>query len=361
MERTGDQPRDGTPVQRVEVSISARSVGILLALAALIAIAILVLDTLVSIAIALVFALALSVPVDALERRGMRRSLAAVLVFAVAFICIFVLVAAIANPVYNEIRAFADALPGYVDDLENDSAIQGLIQDADLTEKIKDGLQDFAGEIPSTASALLGTAGGIFSSVLNLITLTFLTLYLVLELPRIQHGIAALMRPENGERFEALSSEVARSVSMAVLGNIAISVLAGVVMGGAAWALGLPYPIVLGIVVGLLDLIPTIGATIAAVILGLVALTVGIVPAILIVLIDLVYQQIENYIVQPAVMREAVELSAFTTVAVVIIGLALLGVVGAIIAVPVAGAIRLILLDMSRERRERMAALRASA
>ncbi len=96
-------------------------------------------------------------------------------------------------------------------------------------------------------------------------------------------------------------------------------------------------------------------------ILGLVALTVGIVPAILIVLIDLVYQQIENYIVQPAVMREAVELSAFTTVAVVIIGLALLGVVGAIIAVPVAGAIRLILLDMSRERRERMAALRASA
>jgi predicted PurR-regulated permease PerM len=148
---------------------------------------------------------------------------------------------------------------------------------------------------------------------------------------------------------------------MAVLGNIAISVLAGVVMGGAAWALGLPYPIVLGIVVGLLDLIPTIGATMAAVILGLVALTVGIVPAILIVLIDLVYQQIENYIVQPAVMREAVELSAFTTVAVVIIGLALLGVVGAIIAVPVAGAIRLILLDMSRQRRERMAALRASA
>ncbi len=201
MERTGDQPRDGTPVQRVEVSVSTRSVAIFVVLAALIAIAIVLLDTLVSIAIALIFALALSVPVDALERRGMRRGLASVLVFALAFVCVFVLVAAIANPVYDEARQFADALPGYVEDLENDSAVQGLLQDADLTEKIKDGLQNFAGELPSTAGTVLGTAGGIFGSVLNLVTLTFLTLYLVVELPRIQHGIAALMRPDNAERF----------------------------------------------------------------------------------------------------------------------------------------------------------------
>jgi predicted PurR-regulated permease PerM len=361
MERSADQPGDGTPVQRVEVSVSTRSMAILVALVALIAIAIVLLDTLVSIAIALVFALALSIPVDALERRGVRRGLAAVLVFAAVFICVFILVAAIANPVYDEIRQFADALPGYVEDLENDSALQGLLEDTDLTQKVKDGLSDFAGELPSAASTLLGTAGGVFSSVLNLVTLTFLTLYLVVELPRIQHGIAALLRPENAERFEALSSEVARSVSMAVLGNLAISVFAGVVLGSAAWALGLPYPVVLGIVVGLLDLIPTIGATIAGVILGLVGLTVGLGPAVAIVVIDILYQQVENYIVQPAVMRQAVELSAFTTVAVVIIGFALFGVVGAIIAVPVAGAIRLILVDMTRDRRERMAALRASA
>jgi predicted PurR-regulated permease PerM len=361
MERPGNQARDGSPVQRVEVSVSTRSVAILVGLTALVAIAIVLLDTLVSIVIALVFALALSVPVDALERRGVRRGLAAVLVFAVVFVFVFVLVAAIANPVYDEVRQFVEALPGYVNDLENDSAVQGFLQDTDLTQEVKDGLQNFAGGLPSTAGTLLGTAGGVFSSVLNLVTLTFLTLYLVVELPRIQHGIAALMRPENAERFEALANEVARSVSMAVLGNLAISVFAGAVMGGAAWALGIPYPVVLGIVVGLLDLIPTIGATIAGVILGLVGLTVGLAPAIAIVIVDVIYQQVENYIVQPAVMRQAVELSAFTTVAVVIIGFALLGVVGAIIAVPVAGAIRLILQDMSRDRRARMAALRASA
>jgi predicted PurR-regulated permease PerM len=113
--------------------------------------------------------------------------------------------------------------------------------------------------------------------------------------------------------------------------------------------------------VGILDLIPTIGATIAGVILGLIGLTVGIVPAVVIVLIDIVYQQVENYIVQPTVMRQAVELSPFTTIAAVIVGAALLGVVGAILAVPIVGAIRVVLLEVTRERRERMAALRASA
>ena len=361
MERSGNERGAQAPVQRVEVSVSARSLGILLALAALIAIAIVILDTLVSILIALVFAMALSVPTDMLERRGMRRGLAALVVFAVAFAFVLLIVVAIASPVYDEISQFADALPGYVNDLQHDSAVQGFIKDSGLVDKIKDGLGSFAGEVPSTANTLLGTASGVFSSLLNLVTLSFLTLYLVMELPRIQHGIAALLTPEKGDRFEPLATKVTRSVSMAVLGNLAISVLAGTVMGGSAALLGLPYPVVLGIIVGVLDLIPTIGATIAAVILGLVALTVGLGAAIAIVAIDLVYQQVENYIVQPAVMKEAVELTAFTTVAVVVIGLALLGVVGAILAVPVAGAIRLILLDITRERRERMAALRASA
>jgi predicted PurR-regulated permease PerM len=361
MESTGDQSREEVPLQRVEVSVSARSMAILIALAALIAIAIVILDILISVLLAFVLALALSVPVSSLEQRGMGRGKAALLVFAIAFLGVFLIAVAVASPVYDEIRNFADALPGYVDDLRNDSALKGFIEDSGLTDKIREGLQDFAAEIPSAATTLLGTAGSVFSSVLNLVTLTFLTLYLVTELPSIRRTVADLLPPSRAQRFETLALRVERSVSLAVLGNIAISILAGVVMGGSAWALGLPYPIVLGIIVGLLDLIPTVGATIAAVILGLVGLTVGLLPAVAIVLIDLVYQQIENYIVQPVVMREAVQLSAFTTIAAVLIGGALLGVVGAILAVPIAGAIRVILEDLTSGRRERMAALRTSA
>jgi predicted PurR-regulated permease PerM len=361
MEPTGEQSREDPPVQRVQVSVSVRTLAILIGLAALIAMGIVILDTLISILLAFVFALALSVPVSGLEKRGWNRGRASLVVFAITFVGAFLIVVAIANPLYDEILNFSDALPGYVDDLKHDSAIQGLIQDAGFTDNVKEGLQNFASDLPSTATTLLGTAGSVFSGVLNLVTLSFLTLYLVMELPSLRHGIANLLEPDRAKRFESLALRVERSVSLAVLGNIAISVLAGVILGGSAWALGLPYPVVLGIVVGILDLIPTIGATIAGVILGLIGLTVGIVPAVVIVLIDIVYQQVENYIVQPTVMRQAVELSPFTTIAAVIVGAALLGVVGAILAVPIVGAIRVVLLEVTRERRERMAALRASA
>src|SRR5262245_1026274 len=361
MEPTAEQPREDPPVRRVQITVSPRSIIVLLALAALIAIAIVILDTLISILLAFIFALALSVPVSSLEKRGWGRTRASLVAFAVTFIGAFLIVVPVANPVYGEIQNFPDALPGYVDDLKHDSAIQGLVGDAGFTDKVKETLQNFAADLPNTATTLLGTAGSVFSGVLNLVTLSFLTLYLVIELPSIRQGISGLLEPNSAKRFESLALRVERSVSLAVLGNIAISVLAGVVMGGSAWALGLPYPVVLGIFVGLLDLIPTIGATIAGIVLGLIGLTVGLGEAVAIVVIDIVYQQVENYIVQPTVMRQAVELSPFTTIAAVIIGAALLGVIGAILAVPVAGAIRVVAMDLTRERRERMAALRASA
>jgi predicted PurR-regulated permease PerM len=358
MDGPEDEPPTRAGLRRVEVTISPRTLGILVGLGVLIALAILVLPVLVAMAIWLVLALALSVPVDALERRGMGRTRAALIVFAVAFVIVVLIVVAIASSIYSEIRDFVDALPGYVVELENDSELRHLIQESGFAQGIRDNLDTFASELPTHATSLLGAASGVFGSVLGLVTLTFLSFYLVMELPAIVRGVAALMPPEQAARFETVSAAVARTVSLAVLGNIAISVIAGVVMGGAAWILGLPYPIVLGIVVGLLDLIPNVGATIAAVILGLIGLTVGIVPAVVIVIVDFVYQQVENYIVQPAVMREAVELSPFTTIVVVIMGAALLGVVGAILAVPVAGAIRVVLLELTRERRARMAALR---
>ena len=99
------------------------------------------------------------------------------------------------------------------------------------------------------------------------------------------------------------------AVSSSLIGNVAISLLAGTVAGVSAWLLGLPFPIVLAVITGLLDLIPQVGATVAAVILTFVALTVGTTEAIITVIIQLVYQQLENYVVAPIVYRRAVELS----------------------------------------------------
>jgi len=152
--------------------------------------------------------------------------------------------------------------------------------------------------------------------------------------------------------------ESIHAVSSSLIGNIAISIVAAVVAGVSAWAFGLPFPLVLAVITGLLDLIPQVGATIAAVILVLVALTVSTPAAIAMAVIQLIYQQLENYVVYPLVYRRAVELSPFTTIVAVLIAGSILGVLGAILAVPFAAVVKIALREATRPRRERMAALK---
>jgi predicted PurR-regulated permease PerM len=153
--------------------------------------------------------------------------------------------------------------------------------------------------------------------------------------------------------------ESIQGVSSSLIGNLAISLVAAVVAGVSAWALGLPFPIVLAVITGFLDLIPQVGATVAAVILVAVALTVSTTAAVVMLVIQLVYQQLENYVVYPIVYRRAVELSAFTTIVAVLLAGSLLGVVGAILAVPFAAVIKIVLREAGAPRRARMAALRS--
>jgi predicted PurR-regulated permease PerM len=124
--------------------------------------------------------------------------------------------------------------------------------------------------------------------------------------------------------------------------------------------LGTPYPLVMGIVAGLLDMVPMIGATLAGVILVLATLTQGLVPALIMLAIVLLYQQFENYVLQPTILGKAADVSGFTVIASVMVFGALFGVVGAIIAVPIAASIQIATQELTADRRARMAALRAA-
>ena len=147
-------------------------------------------------------------------------------------------------------------------------------------------------------------------------------------------------------------------MSFTLIGNIVISVIAGTVVGVAAAIVGAPSPAALALIVGLLDLIPQIGATIAAIIVTVLTLIAsGPADAAIMLAVILVYQQAENYLIQPAVMNKAVELSGFATIAVVLVGGALLGVVGAVLAVPVAASVKIVLHELTEGRRAEMAAL----
>jgi predicted PurR-regulated permease PerM len=346
------------PPPQVAIVIPVRTMLAVLGFSVLVVLALLSLGTLISIFLASVLAFGLDPIVGSLVRRGWGRGRASLTVFAALFASVFVLVLVTAGPVWDQIVEFVKGLPALWDELTSKPAFQSWIGSADADQTIKKGLQELAKGLPDAANALLGFAGGVFGSVLSLVTLTFLSLFLLMERPQITDWLFGFTQPEVERRWRPVVEDSISAVSTSLIGNIAISCVAATVAGLSAWAFGLPFPVVLALITGLLDLIPQVGATIAAVILTLVALTVSTEAAIAMVIIQLIYQQVENYIVYPIVYKKAVSLTAFTTVASVLLAGALLGVVGAILAVPFAAVIKTVIHEAGAPRRERMAELR---
>ncbi len=344
---------------RVEVIVSARTVLIALGVLLGIVLVVVVQEALLSIALAMVFVLGLDPPVTALERRGWGRGKAALFVFAVISLAVFTIVVWAAAPVWIDVREFVQKLPGYIDEAQSNAPLTNIDEGTEAFAKLQSVAQDAAKHIPEAAKNLLGAAAGAVGSVFSLVTLAFLTLFGTISKPALQGSALALMVPDTAARVDGTIDRVSRTISFALLGNIAISVIAGTVVGLAAWAVGAPSPIVLALIVGLLDLIPQVGSAIAAFIVCIITLIgSGLGPALVLLVVILVYQQVENYIIQPAVMKTAVELSPFATIAVVMVGSALLGVVGAVLAVPVAASVKIVLNELTSGRRARMDALR---
>jgi predicted PurR-regulated permease PerM len=347
--------------QRVEILIPVRTLLVLAAFGGLVVLAIVSFGTLLSIFVAAVLAVGLDPVVARMVEHGWGRAKAALAVFAALFASVVAIVIAAAGPFWDQIVEFVDALPQYWEEVSNSDAFEKLTSTGDIDSKVSDALKDLAAGLPDAASALLGVAGGVFASILSLVTLTFLALFLLMERPTITDWLFGFTAPVVEARWRPVLEEAIRAVSSSLLGNIAISLVAGTVAGLSAWAFGLPFPIVLAVITGFLDLIPQVGATVAAVILVAVALTVSTPAALGMLVIQLIYQQLENYVVYPVVYRRAVELSGFTTIVAVLIAGSILGVVGAILAVPFAAVIKIVLREASAPRRTRMAALRGDA
>jgi predicted PurR-regulated permease PerM len=345
--------------KRVEIVVSGTTVFKAAVIALGVYLAIIASDVLLIIGLAFVFALGLDPLVGRLTRRGVGRGTASLLVLGLLFLIASVLVIWAAVPLWDEVRHLGDDLPGYVNELEEQPVFKELNENTDVTAKAEDLAKNIAGKIPEAASALLGITGALVGTVLSAVTLVFLTLFLLIGLPDLKRGALALLPPQEAARVDRLVNEVTETISYSLVGNLAISVIAGTVVGVTAVIIGAPFPIVLALIVGLFDLIPQVGSMIAAIIVVLITLAgSGAVDAVIMLLVILVYQQIENYVIQPLVYRRAVSLSGFATIAVVLAGGALLGVIGAILAVPVAASIKVVVADLTAARRARMAALK---
>ncbi len=354
-----DSPEGVRAPPRVEVVVSVGTVfrGALIALGVLVLIA--AHEVLLTIGLSLVFAFGLDPVVAVFTRRGMGRGKAALLVFFLLFLIVSTLIVWVATPLWNEVQGLVKDIPGYVDDLKDEPAFQQLSNNTDVVEKAHQVAVNAAKSIPEAANSLLGITGSLVGTALSAVTMAFLTLFLLIGLPDFKRSGLALLEPAQAERVERVLNEVTMTISYSLLGNLAISVIAGTVVGVTAIIVGAPVPVVLAFIVGLLDLIPQVGSMIAAIIVVAITLAgAGVVPATVMAIVILVYQQVENYVIQPVVYRRAIELSGFATIAVVMVGGALLGVLGAILAVPVAGSLKVIFRELMAPRRARMEALR---
>ena len=195
-----------------------------------------------------------------------------------------------------------------------------------------------------------------FGAVALFFSVLFLTLFGLIDEPRLREWIGSLLYRDERGTLVRVADRIVRTTSRYMLGNLAISLICATVYGVTAVVLGLPYPLALAVIAGVLDLVPTVGATIAGFVIALVALSVSLQALIVFAIVIVAYQQIENYLLQPTIIGKAAEISGFTVLASVLAFGALFGLIGAIIGVPIAAALQIVAEELAAPRRARIAA-----
>jgi predicted PurR-regulated permease PerM len=301
-------------------------------------------------------AIAMSPAVEALQRRGLgRRGAAAAVVYLVVLGAIVALGALIIPTLIQQVNDFVEAVPGYVQDLTRGRGPLGFLetkyQVVERVEKAVQGDGGGAGRLAGGATAALDVTRSVITFVAGVVTIVFMTFFMLLEGPTWRARLIALLPPDRQPRAEAMAHEISRTIGGYVTGNLLISVIAGVATTLVLLVVGVPFALALGLLVAILDLIPLAGATLAAIIVTLVALTDSVTSGLIVLAFFVVYQQLENHLLQPIVYGRTVKLSPLVILVSVLIGAEVAGVIGALGAIPVAGTIHIVLVDWLRHRR----------
>jgi predicted PurR-regulated permease PerM len=328
--------------------------GIAIAVALLLEVVWIARQILAWILIAIFLALALNPAVDWFQRHGVkRRGLATTLTFLLVLAGIAALGALFIPTLVREVNGFVSALPDYVDDITHKRGRLGFLESKyHVTERVRNAVQSggTSGVLGLTGTALAITRG-IITAIVATVTIAFMTFFMLLEGPVWMERFYSLLPAKSRDRWRDIGHQIYRTVGGYVTGNLFISVIAGVASTLILLALGVPYAVALGLVVGILDLIPLAGATIAAIIVVTVGFLHTIVAGIILIAFFIVYQQVENHLIQPVVYSRTVQLSPLAVLISVLVGAELAGVLGALAAIPVAGAIQVLLRAWLEQRR----------
>ena len=330
--------------------------GIILAAWALLQVIFITRQVLTWILVALFFAIALSPAVDWLQERGVRRRGYAVALTSLAVAGVITLIGwLVIPPLVDQVNDFARKVPDYIDDLTKGRGRFGFLETKyHIVDRIREAVNEGGA---SKVFGLSGTAISITKSVLTVvaatITIIALTYFMLLEGPTWLNRFYSLFSAPTEKRLRSIFGDIGTVVGGYVTGNLFISIIAGVTSTIALLALGVPYAVALGLLVAILDLIPLAGATIAAIIVCSIGFLHTLTAGIILIVFFIVYQQIENHILQPLVYSRTVQLSPLVILVSVLVGAQIAGVLGALAAIPIAGTIQVLLLAWFEERRKR--------
>jgi predicted PurR-regulated permease PerM len=306
--------------------------------------------------IAAFIAVAAAGPVNVLQRY-MKRGLAIAVVYLVLIMIPIGLGAALVPPLVGEVQQVAENAPEYVQDIEDyvdeNKTLSNLNEDYDITTKLQDEAEKLPERIPDAAGVLSDIGVGLVNSIFAGVTILILSIFMVAGGPRWVNGFVEMQRPEHAERIERTLRRIANAVGNYVGGALIQATIAGVTAFIMLKILGAPFAGPLAVVVFFFDLIPVVGATIAAFFVAIVMIFVNFPIALIIwVVFAVIYQQIENYLIQPQIQKRATEIDPFVVLVAVLFGSSLFGVLGAILAIPTAASIQIAIHEWNEYRRE---------
>ena len=319
-------------------------------------------DTFVVVLVGIFLGLVFEGPVRLVERKTrLGRGMAATVTVIGALIVLTLLGVVLLKPLLEGMQSFLKDLPQTVDQLKSSSEL-GFLKDTGAADTATSGAQSVSSSVPDALGALVGFAGSIASMALDIFLVTFICLFFLCEVAELKAALASVLPKGQEEVWLPLWDRVTTMVSRWAIGVVIIATIAGTVQGTTAYLLGSSYAVALGLIAGFLDMIPNIGATIAGFILSLTLLAEeGLTAALIMLAVVLIYQQVENSVLTPTIQGKAVKLSAFFIIISVALFGALLGVVGALIAVPVAATIQIVLGEVTKTYRAQVAAGKTDA
>jgi predicted PurR-regulated permease PerM len=295
--------------------------------------------------IASFIAIAVSGPINLLSRH-MRRGFAIAIVYVIVVLTPFAMLAVLVPPIVEQGQNLADKAPQYAQDVQDyvnkNERLQDLNEKYDLTTKLQEQANKLPEKLGSAAGTLADLGASLVSGIFAAVTILFLSLFMTGAAPRWRKAFLRMHPPHRAELLDRMFDRVAEAVGNYVAGALLQALIAGVTSYVVLLILGVPYPLALALVIFALDLVPLIGATIGAFVVGLVTVFQDF-PTVTIIWViwSIVYQQVENNVIQPRIQAKQTSVEPFFVLASVLFGSALFGVIGALLAIPAAASVQI--------------------